>query len=503
MEAEYDNSALVEDSTELINAYVSDALEYRLERAEFAIFDQTYGPKDRNKLDIFWPGKNRNVPMAMFVHGGYWQMLDRPVFSHMAKGLNQRGVAVAVPSYTLCPETSISGIIDELRRACAVLWKTYDRPITVFGHSAGGHLAACMIATKWNRLHKMLPEQLVRSALSISGVFDLAPLIETKRNEVLKLDAEEAKSASPYNWLIEPGQRFDAWVGSEESSEFLRQSKSMAQRWQMMGAATRYEEITGANHFTAIDPLTDPRSPMVERLRELIEPAQEPTLAMLSLPEVEIKPTVLADEEQPDKLPEIKADGDKETDQPSPNAPEATDADRAEAAILPVAEETPDDDEPREEVLVKGAEPRESKSPDTGETEQPQTDLDEGSHGSGAAGALSEPLEQDQPDASTPSVEEHGTIRVVDEQVSSSEKAPVADVPSANDDLTKISGIGGVLTQRLNDLGFTQFSQIAELTESDREMIENVLKFKGRVDREHWITQARHLVAIKELAGLS
>ena len=61
---------------------------------------------------------------------------------------------------------------------------------------------------------------------------------------------------------------FDAVVGGLESSEFLRQSKLIAQAWQSTGK-TRYEEIPGKNHFTVIDAFADPQSAMTARVVEL------------------------------------------------------------------------------------------------------------------------------------------------------------------------------------------------------------------------------------------
>ncbi len=58
-----------------------------------------------------------------------------------------------------------------------------------------------------------------------------------------------------------------------------------------------------------------------------------------------------------------------------------------------------------------------------------------------------------------------------------------------------------MLQARLNDLGFTTCNQLADLTDSQKDMIEDVLDFKGRIEREHWITQARHQKAIKQLAA--
>ena len=61
----------------------------------------------------------------------------------------------------------------------------------------------------------------------------------------------------------------DAVVGGAESSEFLRQSKIIADGWREKGVETRYEAVPGMNHFTICDPMTDPNSAMTKRLVEL------------------------------------------------------------------------------------------------------------------------------------------------------------------------------------------------------------------------------------------
>ena len=269
--SEYDNSGRVENSADLVDQYILDAALYRESRMDHAELNIAYGPDDRNFLDIFWPDAGQDCPMVVFIHGGYWQRLDRSAFSHMASGLNSRGVAVALPSYTLCPDISIAGIITEMRRCCLLMYQTYKRPLTVVGHSAGGHLAACMMATDWPQIHPDLPEDLVQSGMAISGLFDLAPLIQTPINEALQLDLEQAIESSPVLWTADGAAQFDAWVGGDESSEFQRQSADLAQSWSMLGTVVRHVSVTGANHFTVIDQLTDAESPMVERVMELIK----------------------------------------------------------------------------------------------------------------------------------------------------------------------------------------------------------------------------------------
>ena len=139
----------------------------------------------------------------------------------------------------------------------------------VYGHSAGGHLAACLAATEWKALAPDAPDDLVPCAYAISGVFDLGPLVAISVNQDLRLDDKSARACSPLFWRVPTGRSLDAVVGALESSEFLRQSRTIADAWWQGTAETRYEEIAGANHFTVVNPLADPKSAMTERVVEL------------------------------------------------------------------------------------------------------------------------------------------------------------------------------------------------------------------------------------------
>jgi arylformamidase len=74
---------------------------------------------------------------------------------------------------------------------------------------------------------------------------------------------------SPLWWPVPRGRVFDAVVGGAESAEFLRQSRIVADDWRQRGVETRYEAVPGANHFTVIDPLSDPNSAMTARVAAL------------------------------------------------------------------------------------------------------------------------------------------------------------------------------------------------------------------------------------------
>jgi arylformamidase len=114
-----------------------------------------------------------------------------------------------------------------------------------------------------------LPEELVTAAYAISGLFDLRPLVGTSINNALKLDEASARAVSPLFWKPPLRGTLDAVVGSNESAEYLRQSRTIVDAWEASGIATRFAITPDANHFTAIAPLADPNSPMTLRLKQL------------------------------------------------------------------------------------------------------------------------------------------------------------------------------------------------------------------------------------------
>lgn len=254
LEKEYNNRTAVPEHPAIIARWAAESKAYRNTNAPRVI---EYGEGERNTLDLFDAGDG---PAVMFIHGGYWQALDKSFFSSMAKGLNTLGVSVAVPSYDLCPNVRIGDIVEQMRAASRIVHRATDAPVIVAGHSAGGHLSACLLAT----------EAHVPAAYAISGLFDLPPLITTSLNEKLRLDGAEAEGLSPLLWPAPEGKSLDAVVGGAESSEYLRQSAAIVSAWGEAGVEARYEEIESANHFTVIDPLSDANSAMCERLKQLV-----------------------------------------------------------------------------------------------------------------------------------------------------------------------------------------------------------------------------------------
>lgn len=265
--AEYNNRALVPDHGEIISRWHREAASYRAIAG--GELDVPYGARSRNRVDIF-PGRaaSGDGALVVFIHGGYWRSFDKSGFSHIAGPANAAGFDVAVPGYTLCPEVTLSDIIDEIRQCCLFLFARFGRRLVLTGHSAGGHLAAAMAATDWQFLGA--PPDLIKAGLSISGIFDLRPLMATPYNDDLRLTEVDAISASPLFWPAPNRVAFDSWVGGEESFEFRRQARSIAAAWAGLGLDSRYEAVPGENHFSIGDAFSRPHHPITRRLLELV-----------------------------------------------------------------------------------------------------------------------------------------------------------------------------------------------------------------------------------------
>lgn len=266
-EAEYNNRARVPEHPGLIAGWAKDAAAYREARPHEAGI--AYGEGPRHRYDWFPAGEAG--PVALFIHGGYWQALDRSFFSHMAAGPNARGIGVAVMEYDLCPHVPMTAIVEQSRQAILHLWRKTGRRVIPFGHSAGGHLTAMALAVNWAALDREAPADLTPAGLAISGLFDLRPLVETSINKALGLDLGEARRLSPADHAPPPGRTLVAAVGGAESQEYLRQSRDICSLWSRQGAEAHYLELAGANHFTVIAGLADRNSALTDRLVSLCE----------------------------------------------------------------------------------------------------------------------------------------------------------------------------------------------------------------------------------------
>jgi len=236
--------------------------------------DLPYGDGPAETLDVF-PAAEPNAPVLVFIHGGWWRALDKSDLSFVAPTFVHGGVTVVVPNYALCPAVSIETIVLQMVSAVAWVYRNVAQRggdaqrIVVAGHSAGGHLAAMLLSCRWKEVAADLPDQVVRAALSISGVFDLEPLRHAPfLKDDLKLTPESARKLSPACFPPPRGTLY-ATVGANESEEFVRQNALIQQAW---GADTVSicETVPDTHHLDILHAFVDPESRLNALARQLL-----------------------------------------------------------------------------------------------------------------------------------------------------------------------------------------------------------------------------------------
>lgn len=228
-----------------------------------AVLDQAYGPRERNRIDLF-PSGAKDAPLMLFFHGGYWQRNAKEGFASMADGALAHGIDVALAGYTLCPDATMTEVVAEAE--AAVAWVVANarglgfgmRTLVLSGWSAGGHLAASCASNP-----------AVTGALLISGVYDLAPIQAGSLNDALRMSVAEAEALSPIRHIAPSRARYVVTWGGDELPELRRQSAEFAAAWVAAGNAATTLPIPGANHFSILGALTAPEGALTEAIVSL------------------------------------------------------------------------------------------------------------------------------------------------------------------------------------------------------------------------------------------
>ena len=235
-----------------------------LRRADIAR-DIPYGTLAGERLDLLRPS-NTNAPVLVFIHGGYWQSLDKDDYAFALEPLVSAGALVATVNYTLCPEVTLDTLVGQVRAACAWVWRHardyggVPERLHVTGHSAGGHLTAMMATTDWPEFENGLPHDMIRSAIPVSGVFDLEPIRLSSLNDAVRMDQKTAKHNSPLFMKPTTTLPVSVVVGGQETDEFHRQSRELTNAWGSAAGAIEYIEIPGHHHLAVIEAMTEPNN---------------------------------------------------------------------------------------------------------------------------------------------------------------------------------------------------------------------------------------------------
>ena len=239
------------------------------------LVDLAYGSSTGERLDLFRPEDADRAPILAFIHGGYWQSLDKGDFSHLAPPFLEAGIAFASLNYDLAPKARIGDMVAQIRRALAWLYGHagdygLDRDrLYVAGHSAGGHLALMAMDGSWPA-EEGLPPDVVKGGCSISGVYDLEPLRHSYQQPVLRIAPEDVEPLSPLRRVPAAAGPLVCAVGDEETEEFRRQQDELLAAWRKRGLDALAVALPGRHHFSAVDALGESDHPLHAAVRALV-----------------------------------------------------------------------------------------------------------------------------------------------------------------------------------------------------------------------------------------
>lgn len=237
--------------------------------------DLSYGTGPMETLDLFLPaGRPRGT--LMYIHGGYWRSLDKSDASIVAPPFTAAGYAVAVVNYALCPAVSVDTIVGQVRKAAAWLhghsadWGAPPGSLFACGHSAGGHLAAMLLATDWPAQQAGLPATTIAGAICVSALYDLRPLLQVPSVlEATHFTPGSAAALSPVLHRPPTNAPLLTALGLDENPGFHDQLQAISQSWRAVHAD--HVACAGRDHFTVLDELTHSEGAIAQAALRLMQ----------------------------------------------------------------------------------------------------------------------------------------------------------------------------------------------------------------------------------------
>ena len=277
LDREYSPSSRVEDINVFLDMYVNQSAAAKRDALARGLcdVDVRYGEGAEETLDMFTPPKAESAPLHVYIHGGYWQLLSKNESCFAAPMFQAFGSCFAAINYTLAPDQTLSGIVEENRRAIAFLYRNaerwgYDRNrIYLSGSSAGAHLAMMMLLTDWPSMG--LPADTIKGVCAVSGVYDLEPVRLTYVNDAVGMDIDEAAANSPVLHLLRNRCPVILAYGDNETDEFKRQTQIMRSKLRSYEIDVVFSEIGERNHFDVIVDLADSDSWLSREVRRQMD----------------------------------------------------------------------------------------------------------------------------------------------------------------------------------------------------------------------------------------
>ena len=258
----YDQRVWAKNAGEVIKRYGTSSAAVR---AKYKLETKAYGDGEDSKLDIFRPVRSApaaGAPIQLFIHGGAWRGGRKEMYSFPAPAFVENGAIYIAIGFSSIPKVRLPEMAHQVRSAIAWAYKNAKsfggdpERLFISGHSSGGHLCGVALVTDWSRWG--VPATAVKGGLSVSGMYELNPVMLSARSSYVKISEEEKAALSSQRHLDRIACPVTFAYGDGESPEFKRQSRDMAAALKAKGKPSTLLEVKGANHFEIIETLAKP-----------------------------------------------------------------------------------------------------------------------------------------------------------------------------------------------------------------------------------------------------
>lgn len=238
-----------------------------------------FGDSEHQAYEYFETLNVKGGPTLVFYHGGYWQALYAVDFSFIAEAFTNAGINVIIVDYDLCPTVSMLDIQEQILHSFVSIVKSSAKlgfdshKLILSGHSAGGQMIASILCEDWSAYGLSSDHFTISLALSISGLFDLRPLVGTLINQALAMPEDMAWYLSPLRRKPRLDVPLLLWVGADETDGFLEQSDWLLAEWSEFLTEIERIRIPGHHHFSIVDAFAHAKHPVFETLLERVQVA--------------------------------------------------------------------------------------------------------------------------------------------------------------------------------------------------------------------------------------
>lgn len=229
---------------------------------------------DAHRLDLYLPNERKSAAIVVFVHGGAFMVGNRRQYASVGRALASQGLATAVVSYRLFPQSDALGAVGDVAQAAS--WMVHHaaeygldpRNVFLVGHSAGAQIVA-VIATDAKYLAAFgEPLAAVRGVVALAGAYDVRDL-SGESDSWQHVDGHIYGATPQARSALSPIAHIDPHTpptvtacGTQDDPDSCRRAMDFAAALRAAGVPSTTVEERGADHMGMVRALVDPKDPL-------------------------------------------------------------------------------------------------------------------------------------------------------------------------------------------------------------------------------------------------